>query len=40
MLQDILIEDVNCSACNRVANHLQNKKIINTRQYLYFQIQL
>jgi len=29
-----------CSACNRVANHVQNIKIINTHQYLFFQIQL
>lgn len=41
MLQDILIiENVNCGAWSRVANHVQNIKIINTHQYLYFQIQL
>jgi len=40
ILQEILIENVNCSACNRVANYLQNTKIINAHQYFYFQIQL
>jgi len=32
ILQEILIGNINCSACNRVANHVQNIKIINTHQ--------
>jgi hypothetical protein len=39
LLREVLIEGVNCSACNTITDHTQIINIVNTNEYLYFQIQ-
>jgi len=40
LFREVLIEGVNCSACNTITDHTQITNIVNTNEYLYFQIQL
>jgi len=40
MSKEVTIENITCSACNTTSNHTQTTNILNTHEYLYFQIQL
>jgi hypothetical protein len=38
--KEVTIENITCSASNTTSNHTQTTNILNTHEYLYFQIQL